>query len=441
MLRRGSLLVWLLMPTTVFAQSAPVIAVFPIEDSSGSLSPKSLAKITDYFSVKLAETGRFRVVPRKELEAELAAKKADSYKACYDQSCQIEIGRELAAEKVVHTQIVELAGQCAVTATLYDLRAAATEKAASQKAACTEVALVGALEAIAAALGQAPAGVAATPAPAPAAPATSTPAAVAAPTFTLRVSVTPDDAELLLDGKVIGSGRAEVPLAPGSAHTLGVERAGYVSQSHAVRLERDERRELVMEMTAAHREQRTEWLGGSLAVGTLGSGAIALGVDLRAPTVPLAGGLLWTLLTLHLGLEFGKKTEIRAGSVTDCSEVRPPQVCSQGADTGLVLALMTEPVYRFVLGSGHTIQVGLGGGAYFVGVTNRGDDNFYGPALMPSLQYAHATDGGLGWGLGVRAFLPLAAGCSLEDGANDVISCRAGNPLLLQIEVPLGFVD
>ncbi len=437
---RSALLITILIAAPAWAQAAPVIAVFPIEDSSGSLSPQAVAKITDYFSVKLAETGRFRVVPKKELEKELAAKKVDSYKACYDQSCQIEIGRELAAEKVVHTQIVELAGQCAVTATLYDLKAAATEKAASQKVACTEAALVGALETIAAALG-APGP--ASPAPAAPAPVVAAPA-VAAPTFTLRVSVTPSDADVLVNGKIVGNGSAEVPLAAGATHTLTVEREGYQSQTHTIQLERDERRQLVMELTAAQRERadRTEWIGGSVAVGLLGSGAIAFGVDLRAPTLHLTGGLTWTLLTAHLGLEMGKQTTVRISSDLDCDIMdRPSTLCTRDADLGLVLAFTTEPVYRVGLGAGHALHLGLGVGAYFVGVINHGDDNEYGPALMPSVLYTHTTDGGVGWGVGVRAFLPLPRSCAAEDGVDAFIGCRAGNPLLLQIEVPLGLVD
>ncbi len=130
----------------------PVIAVFNIIDSSGVLNAASIEQLTNYFTVKLAESGRFVVVPKSDIEAALRAQKRASYKECFDQSCQIEVGKELAAQKTLRTQIVKLGSKCAVTGTLYDLRLAASEKAASKKSDCTEDGLVSALERLALAL-------------------------------------------------------------------------------------------------------------------------------------------------------------------------------------------------------------------------------------------------------------------------------------------------
>jgi hypothetical protein len=65
-----SVLVIALSPAALLAEEAPVIAVFPIEDSSRNFSPKAVVQLGDYLSVKLAETGRFKVVPKRELEAQ-----------------------------------------------------------------------------------------------------------------------------------------------------------------------------------------------------------------------------------------------------------------------------------------------------------------------------------------------------------------------------------
>ena len=61
--------------------------------------------------------------------------KKETYKSCYDQSCQIEMGRELAAEKTLATWVLKVGETCQVTATLYDLKKGTTELAAIHEAA------------------------------------------------------------------------------------------------------------------------------------------------------------------------------------------------------------------------------------------------------------------------------------------------------------------
>lgn len=130
------------------AQPAPraIVAVFDVE--STELTPASLDALTEYLAARLAETA-FQVVPRAELRRRLQDAQAESYRACVDQSCQIELGRELAAQKTLATKILRLGTECQLTSVLYDLRTATTERAATREAACREDALLGAMREIA----------------------------------------------------------------------------------------------------------------------------------------------------------------------------------------------------------------------------------------------------------------------------------------------------
>lgn len=121
-------------PAAAQAQK-PVVAVFQIENRA-RLKAKDVATLTDYIETRLAETGAYRVVPRSELKAALTTKKNESYKACYDEACQIEIGKEVAAEKTLATKISKLGSKCLITTKLFDLRSSASEGAGTATGEC-----------------------------------------------------------------------------------------------------------------------------------------------------------------------------------------------------------------------------------------------------------------------------------------------------------------
>jgi hypothetical protein len=129
-------------------ETGPIVAVFDIDDRTKALEESAAKDLGDYLAVLLTQGG-WQVVPRDQLRARLKEAQGESYKACYDQSCQVELGRELAAQKTLSTQIFKLGNQCRVTATLYDLKRAATEKAESAKSECDPEKLGLALEEIA----------------------------------------------------------------------------------------------------------------------------------------------------------------------------------------------------------------------------------------------------------------------------------------------------
>ena len=80
----------------------------------------------------------FQVVPRSDLKKRLVQQKAKSHESCSDESCQIEIGRELSAQKTLSSQLIKLGSKCKVTLTLYNLMKATSEAGPAISVSCNE---------------------------------------------------------------------------------------------------------------------------------------------------------------------------------------------------------------------------------------------------------------------------------------------------------------
>jgi hypothetical protein len=124
----------------------PIIAVFNIEDRGVGLSRKMLLRLSDFLAMKLAATGAYQLVPRDQLKKRLTQQKVSSFKKCYAQTCQIEIGKELAAQKSLATSIMKLGSKCMVTSVMYDLRKSASEGGASAAGKCNEDGIVASIQ-------------------------------------------------------------------------------------------------------------------------------------------------------------------------------------------------------------------------------------------------------------------------------------------------------
>jgi hypothetical protein len=123
------------------ATERPILAVFDLEAKGVALDAETLERLSDYLTVVLVESSAFKVVPREQLTERLRAQKKTSYRSCYDQQCQIEIGRELAASKSLATRVVRLGTSCTVVSSLYDLKTATAETAARARGPCDEEAI------------------------------------------------------------------------------------------------------------------------------------------------------------------------------------------------------------------------------------------------------------------------------------------------------------
>ena len=113
----------------------PIVALFDMEDKGSGLKGDGLNNLIDYLAARLTEGG-YQVVPQEQVRERIKAAQADTHKACFEQSCQVELGREMAAQKTLATKILRFGDTCQVTAVLYDLRKATTESAATAEGLC-----------------------------------------------------------------------------------------------------------------------------------------------------------------------------------------------------------------------------------------------------------------------------------------------------------------
>jgi hypothetical protein len=170
---------------TAAEEKRQIVAVFGIEARDIKLKPSVLASLTGYLASKLSESGQYEVVPQDKLAEALAAKKKESYKNCYKQSCQIEIGQELAASKALATQVMKVGTKCTVTVNLYDLAKKTSGKASTAKGPCSEDGIQGSIDEAVNKLtisSAAPASPSSSPSPMPTPAPTPTPAPAPTPT-------------------------------------------------------------------------------------------------------------------------------------------------------------------------------------------------------------------------------------------------------------------
>jgi alkylhydroperoxidase family enzyme len=120
-----------------------ILVVFPFKASP--LSQPDTRTLGTYLSTQLAAVG-FRVVPRSQLRRALKTKKRASYKNCFDEACQIELGRALAAQKAISPNLVRSGRHCTLMLTLYDLKTETTDGAATQTASCNVQSLMRAVK-------------------------------------------------------------------------------------------------------------------------------------------------------------------------------------------------------------------------------------------------------------------------------------------------------
>jgi hypothetical protein len=125
----------------LLAADKPILAVFNVEARSAELSDATLENLGEYLCSLMSANG-YQVIPRSDLKARLSKQKAQSHRMCYDKSCQIEIGREMAAQKTLSGQVIKLGSKCKVTLTLYDLKKSASEAGAVVSGACDEDGIV-----------------------------------------------------------------------------------------------------------------------------------------------------------------------------------------------------------------------------------------------------------------------------------------------------------
>ncbi len=117
-------------------QLRSVVAVLGIEDDARSVPGETLSQLTDYLSARSVEVLGWSTLPPAEIRERLRAEKKASYAPCMDDACQIELGKALAADKMLATKLLRLGDVCTVVASLYDLRRESAEAAATIESGC-----------------------------------------------------------------------------------------------------------------------------------------------------------------------------------------------------------------------------------------------------------------------------------------------------------------
>jgi len=134
--RIGLLLVLLLTAPTAAARPR-LVAVMGLEDRTRSLSPGVVEALTDALRTELARGGRYGVIDKSRQAAALkrlvVEQKKESYKACYDSSCQIPLGQALAADSILRTKLTRVGSYDLLLAELVDLAKEAVTAAAQAR--------------------------------------------------------------------------------------------------------------------------------------------------------------------------------------------------------------------------------------------------------------------------------------------------------------------
>ena len=129
-----------------------IIAVFNIEDVTKRFKKSTTKQLTEYLSARLTEVAGYKVLPRKQIQKRLVREKRRGYKSCYDETCQIEMGKALAAHKSLATKLLRIGDRCAITSNILDLRTESSEKAASLETDCSTNSLLNGIRRIVAKL-------------------------------------------------------------------------------------------------------------------------------------------------------------------------------------------------------------------------------------------------------------------------------------------------
>ncbi len=120
-----------------------VIAVMDVEDANAEgddAAARTLVRdLSDQLRIFVTVQG-VKTIDRGEQErafhAQLVAIKAESYDACYDDTCQIELGKALAASHILRSKITRFGSRCVLNGELVDLAREVTVRAASAKGTC-----------------------------------------------------------------------------------------------------------------------------------------------------------------------------------------------------------------------------------------------------------------------------------------------------------------
>ncbi|MBK6689275.1 MAG: hypothetical protein IPG45_32710 [Deltaproteobacteria bacterium] len=129
-----------------------VMEVEQVETTGKSVDGQMVKNLGDQLRIFVAQSG-VRTIDRgaqeRAFKDQIQTMKSESYKECYDNSCQIELGKALAASHILRSRIAQFGSKCVLNAELIDLRSEVTVKASSARGACEPEGFLGMSEEVA----------------------------------------------------------------------------------------------------------------------------------------------------------------------------------------------------------------------------------------------------------------------------------------------------
>jgi hypothetical protein len=373
------------------AGGPPIVAVFDLQARGAPPSEATLAALTDLLVASLAATGRYKIVARSQIKERLTRLKLESYRECYDQVCQIELGRELAASKSLAGRVVHLGTKCVLTLELYDLRDATTELAHSESGECDEATLFGALGRGVKALSDRTARKSA-----------AEPAKARVPPrrVTVRIGSTPSGSDVLLDGLRRGVTPLPIDLDQGRKYTLTVRREDHADVTRDFVADEQLSLAVPLALTPEGRlaaATATEWMGLGFGPGFVnGSRATRLAFDMRLITIKWPG-FYWTIFDVNPALPFD-----------DAAQGQASVIFNLGTRGGVPLYLGRRGQHQLLFGLGLYAALVASGGTPPADVRT-----FF--SVSPGVEYSYAAlDGHVPLGVGVRGQFPVARDFGLD---------------------------
>jgi|GEM_PF-2319948 hypothetical protein len=385
------------------AAARSIVAVFDIEVQRLPLEQGAALALSDYLAASFAATEHYRVVPRQEIKRRLAAMTKESYKLCYDESCQIEIGRNLSADKSVATKIIRIDKTCAVIMTIYDLRSAATHRSQTISGGCSERDLVSSLSQAVTKLAKAPTQ---GPTPTPSSLPSSQKQRPLESKVTVMFSSNPAGADILLDGLARGQTPLSLNLERHRRYEVLLTKEHYISFRNTFVPERKRSFDVPLRPTEAGRREQaatSEWLGLGVGSGfSLRSNGALISANFRFINIKWYR-FYWTILDIGINMESD------AGGKNEAEE-----------SLGSLISFGTRIGYPIYFGDRgqHQLLFGLGFNYSFIAPhADAADSSANAPepemasffTLSPGVDYVYgAASGVVPVGIGIRSYMPVA---------------------------------
>jgi len=135
----NQLVLWSALLVVLPAQAKTKLAVMDLSDQTRTLDTNVRESLTDALRTQLAGSGQFIVIDKSRQAAALkkliAEQKKESYKACYDNRCQVPLGQALAADSILRTRLTKVGSSYVLNAELVDLEKEAVTTAAQAQVA------------------------------------------------------------------------------------------------------------------------------------------------------------------------------------------------------------------------------------------------------------------------------------------------------------------